>query len=233
MSPTRPPQPLRWAWLGQVPYGEALARQRARRRAIQGGRAPEAIWLLEHAPVVTTGRRPAPGTPGRAALAAHGVALHETERGGLATYHAPGQLVAYLLVDTERRRLGVRRLVSRMEDAVIGWLDAQGVAAGRRDQLPGVWVGSDKIAALGLHVRRGVTMHGLALNLRPELAGFELIVPCGVVDGGITSLARLRGRSPSPAAAAASLGAALVAAVEKDLPTVLPRESSEQALQTP
>jgi len=225
--------PLRWAWLGRVPYGEALARQRARRRAIQEGRASEAVWLLEHPPVVTTGRRPAPGTPGRAALAARGVALHATERGGLATYHAPGQLVAYLLVDTGRRSLGVRHLVSRMEDAVIAWLASHGTTAGRREGLPGVWVGPDKIAALGLHVHRGVTMHGLALNLCPDLAGFGLIVPCGVTDGGITSLAQQQGRSPTPAIAAPSLGAALVEAVEKPLPPKLHRESPKQAPGTP
>ncbi len=205
---------LRWHWLGLLPYGEALARQREHRRAIQAGTASEEIWLLEHPPTVTTGRRPAPGTPGRAFLAGHGVALYATERGGLATYHAPGQLVAYLLIDVARRGIGVRRLVECMEDAVIHWLDEQGVSAGRREGLPGVWVGSDKIAALGLHVQRGVTLHGLALNLRPDLTGFGLIVPCGVTDGGVTSLQRERGRAPSPAAAAPSLGDALIKAVQ-------------------
>lgn len=206
-------RPLRWQWLGLVPYGEALTRQRARRRSIQAGTASEVVWLLEHPPTVTTGRRPAPGTPGRAFLAARGVDLFATERGGLATYHAPGQLVAYLLIDVGRRGIGVRRLVERMEDSVIHWLEEHEVVAGRREGLPGVWVGNDKIAALGLHVQRGVTLHGLALNLRPDLAGFGLIVPCGVADGGVTSLLRVRGSAPSPAAAAPSLGDALVEAV--------------------
>ena len=96
---------LRWEWLGTVPYGEALIRQRARRHAVQAEQADEVIWLLEHPPVVTTGRRPAPGTPDAQTLAAHGVELHATERGGLATYHAPGQLVAYLILDIGREAL--------------------------------------------------------------------------------------------------------------------------------
>lgn len=206
--------PLRWAWLGRVPYGEALARQRARRRAIAQGHAPEALWLLEHPPVVTTGRRPAPGTPSRAALMAHGVALHATERGGLATYHAPGQLVAYVLVDLGSRGLAVRHLVARLEDAVIAWLASRGVSAGRRAAHPGVWVGPDKIAAIGLHVRRGVSLHGLALNLCPDLRGFGLIVPCGIQDGGVTSLAQQQGTAPLPADAAASFAAQLIASIE-------------------
>jgi lipoyl(octanoyl) transferase len=198
-----------------VPYAESLARQRARRRAIHDGRAPEALWLLEHPPVVTLGRRPAPGTPDAGWLAARGVERHQTERGGLATYHAPGQLVAYLLVDLERRGLGVRHLVARIEDAVIGWLAGRGLDAGRREGLPGVWVGRDKIAALGLHVQRGVSMHGLALNLDPDLAGFGLIVPCGVQDGGVTSVRQQQGSAPSPAAAAPSVGTALIEIIEK------------------
>ncbi len=207
---------LRWAWLGRVPYGEALRRQRARRAAIQAGHADETLWLLEHPATVTTGRRAAPGTASASTLAAAGVDFHQTERGGLATWHGPGQLVGYVLVDLERRGVGVRWLVARLEEAVIGWLAARGVAAGRREGLPGVWAGADKICALGLHVQRGVTMHGVALNLAPDLAGYGLIVPCGVTDGGVTSLARIAGSAPTPAEAAPSIAAALARALARD-----------------
>ena len=205
---------LRWEWLGTVPYGEALIRQRARRHAVQAEQADEVIWLLEHPPVVTTGRRPAPGTPDAQTLAAHGVELHATERGGLATYHAPGQLVAYLILDIGRRGIAVRDLVSGLEDALIAWLGERGIDAGRRTGLPGVWVGRDKIAALGLHIQHGVSMHGLALNLTPCLDGFSLIVPCGIQDGDVTSLLALSGAAPSPAEAAAGLAAALIHVIE-------------------
>lgn len=208
-------RPPTWSWLGRVPYGEALRRQRARRAAVLAGEAAEAVWLLEHPSTITTGRRAAPGTASPAELAAAGVDYHRTERGGLATWHGPGQLVAYLLVDIDRRGGGVRRLVGRLEDAVIGWLAARGIAAGRRGGLPGVWVRGDKICALGLHVHRGVTMHGIALNLDPDLSGYGLIVPCGVTDGGVTSVAEIIGAAPTPAEAAPSLAAALQGAVTR------------------
>ena len=200
-------------WLGRVPYRQALQAQRTRRAAIIAGEAAEAIWLLEHDPVVTHGRRAAPGTPSPQALAALGVDFLQTERGGLATWHGPGQLVAYLLIATQRRRIRVRELVCAAESGVIDWLAAQGVAAARRTGRPGVWVGRDKICAIGLHFSRGVSMHGVALNLCPDLSGFGLITPCGITDGGVTSLAKLIGTSPTPEQAAPSLGAALCAAL--------------------
>jgi len=209
---------LTWAWLGRVPYGEALARQRARRRAIQDGLAAEIIWLLEHPPVVTTGRRPAPGTPGTKELTAKGVELHATERGGLATYHAPGQLVAYLLVDIENRGIAVRTLVERIEDALIDWLASRSITAGRRPGHPGVWVGNDKVAALGLHIQRGVSMHGLALNLCVDLSGFALIIPCGIRDAGVTSLEALTGTTVRPDAVASELGGILVEVIGNGRP---------------
>lgn len=202
-----------WSWRGRVPYGEALVEQRAHRAAILAGEAEEVIWLLEHAPVVTVGRRPAPGTPTPEALAAMGVAHFAVERGGLATWHGPGQLVAYVLVDALTRRLGVKGLVCAVEQGVMDWLAAQGVQAARRPGYPGVWVGRQKICAVGMHFRRGVSMHGIALNLTTDLSGFSLITPCGITDGGVTALARLVGRSPTPEQAAPGLGAALSAAI--------------------
>jgi len=199
-------EPLGWSWRGRLPYPQALEQQRARRAAIQAGSAPEALWLLEHDPVITLGRRGAEGLAPPDQLAARGVDVVETERGGLATFHGPGQLVAYLLVDAHGRGWGVRRFVVAIEDALIAWLDTLGVSAGRRDGLPGVWVGTDKIAALGLHFSRGVSMHGLAVNLTTDLSWFDLFVPCGVTDGGVTSVAKLTGTSPDPKAASEALG---------------------------
>lgn len=199
-------------WLGALPYHEALRRQRARRDAVLAGEAPEALWLLEHdPPVVTVGRRPAPGNPSAEALAAHGIDFAQTERGGLATWHGPGQLVAYFIVDAVGRKIGVRHMVARVEEAVIDWLAGRGVEAGRRAGYPGVWVGTDKICALGFHFRRGVSMHGLALNLCPDLAaGFGRILPCGIEDAGVTSLERIIGERVLPERAWASLGAVLL-----------------------
>ena len=202
---------MRCEWLGRLAYADALEKQRARRDAVLAGEAPEVIWLLEHdPPVVTVGRRPAPGTPTASFLLSRGTDYARIERGGLATWHGPGQLVAYLIVDAGTRRLGVRRLVAAVESAVIVWLQGEGIVAGLRPGYPGVWVGEDKICALGFHFRRGVSMHGLALNLCPDLAsGFGLIVPCGVSDGGVTSLERLTGRRLMPADAWESLGVLL------------------------
>ena len=207
-----------WLWLGRRPYGEVLEQQRARRAAILAGEAEETIWLLEHDPVITVGRRPAPGTPSPEFLAAQGIAHFAVERGGLATWHGPGQLIAYILIDAASRRLGVKGLVCAVEQGVIDWLKALGVQAKRRAGYPGVWVMDrppQKICAVGMHFRRGVSMHGIALNLTCNLDGFSLITPCGITDGGVTTLARLRTHPLTPAQAAAGVGAALSAAIER------------------
>lgn len=209
--------PPAWRWLGRVPYAETLQAQRAHREALARGDAAEELWLLEHEPVVTTGRREVLDLD-RDALAARGIPVVPTERGGLATWHGPGQLVAYLLLDAGSRGWGARALVATIEDTVITWLAEQGLAerglsAGRRAGLPGVWVGRDKLCAVGLHLSRGLTLHGLALNLDPDLSAYGLFTPCGITDGGVGSLARLLGRAPSPALAAAELGPRLAHAL--------------------
>lgn len=204
-----------WRWLGRLPYAVALEAQRQRRREILAGRAGEEIWLLEHDPVVTIGKRE-PADLDRQALGRAGLAVVATERGGLATWHGPGQLVAYTLVRVQGRGFGPRSFVCAVENAVIAWLAQRGIAAGRRPGLPGIWVGTDKICAVGLHMEGGVALHGLALNLDPDLAAFGLFTPCGVRDGGVTSLARLTGAAPSCEEAASSLGPALSAALRAD-----------------
>jgi lipoyl(octanoyl) transferase len=196
-------------WLGRVSYLEALGRQRERREAVLRGEAPEAVWLLEHDAVVTTGRREvADLDPAR--IAAPIVA---TERGGLATYHGPGQLVGYLIVDVGRRGGGVRVTVRAVEEGLIAWLAGRGTTAGRREGYPGVWVGDAKIAAVGMHFRRGVSMHGFALNLTVDLAGFRGFTPCGITDGGVTSLEVVAGSSPDPELAAEDVGRTVIDAM--------------------
>ena len=195
-------QPVPVRWLGTVPYPDAWSAQRAHREQVISGDASGELWMLEHPPTITTGRRAA-GVNIEAVQRA-GFALFATERGGLATCHEPGQLVGYLIADV--RKAGIRCAVSAIEAGIVAWLARLGVDASRREGLIGVWVGGAKIAALGLHVRRGVTMHGFALNLTNTLAGFDLIVPCGIVGGQVTSLARLLPAAPSVTSAWQALG---------------------------
>lgn len=163
-------------WVGLVPYGEMLERQRLRREAVLEGAATEVLWMLEHPPVVTLGRRG--GDVGEAQ--AHGVEVVQTERGGLATWHGPGQLVGYPIIHAARRGWSVKGVVEGIERGLVDWLATRGVEAHRREGCPGVWVTEDKIASLGLHFRRGVSMHGFSLNLSLGDGAFAGINPCGL-----------------------------------------------------
>lgn len=140
------------------------------------------IWLLEHPPVYTQGQA---GKPEHL-IAATAIPVVPIDRGGQITYHGPGQIVAYVLADLRRRGYGIRELVTRMEQAVIDLLAAQGVAAARQPGAPGVYVGGAKIAALGLRVKHGCTYHGLALNVDMDLAPFAAINPCGYAGMPVT-----------------------------------------------
>jgi len=204
---------LRPQWLGRLPYRWAWRLQHLRREAVIAGHAPEALWLLEHPSVITTGRRAVADLPDAASLKARGIGLEHTERGGLATWHGPGQLVGYLIIDAARRGIGVRRTVRAVEQGILDWLASQDIDAHRRDGYPGVWVGRDKVCAIGMHFRRGVSMHGFALNLDPDLSAYDLFVPCGIRDGGVTSMARLQGSAPAPVAASEGVGVAVASAV--------------------
>lgn len=148
---------------------------------------PDEIWLLEHPPVYTQGQA------GKAEhlIAATEIAVIPIDRGGQITYHGPGQVVVYVLVDLRRRGYGIRELVSRMEQAVIDLLAAQGVTAERRSGAPGVYVNGAKIAALGLRVKHGCTYHGLALNVDMDLSPFAAINPCGYPGLAVTDCRRL------------------------------------------
>ena len=148
---------------------------------------PDELWLLEHPPVYTLGQA------GKVEhlIAATDIPVVPIDRGGQITYHGPGQVVAYVLVDLRRRGFGIRELVGRMEQAVIDLLATQGVAAERLAGAPGVYVGGSKIAALGLRVRHGCTYHGLALNVDMDLAPFAAINPCGYPGMAVTQCRNL------------------------------------------
>jgi lipoyl(octanoyl) transferase len=178
------------------PYEAAVAAMEARAAAIAEGSAPELVWLLEHPPLYTS------GTSAKAdALIEARFPVHQTGRGGQMTYHGPGQRVAYVMLDLRRRGPDVRRFVATLEEWIIRTLSAFNVRGERREDRVGVWVRrpekgegrEDKIAAIGIRIRHWVTLHGIAINVEPDLSHFSGIVPCGVSEPryGVTSLADL------------------------------------------
>lgn len=178
---------------GVVAYGDALRWQRAAAEALAAGRGPEALALLEHPPVFTLGARGRRDSLLAApeALARGGAELVATDRGGDVTFHGPGQLVAYPILDLRRRGIGAAAYVRRLEAVAIATLGAFGIEAARAEGRPGAWVGDAKIAAVGVRVSRGVSRHGLALNVSTDLAWFGRIVPCGIAGAGVASMAGL------------------------------------------
>jgi lipoyl(octanoyl) transferase len=182
--------------MGLTPYPEAYDAMRAF-TARRTGETPDELWLLEHPPVYTQGQA---GKPEHL-LRDNGIPVVRVDRGGQVTYHGPGQVVAYVLLDLRRRDLAVKQLVWRLEQAVIDLLAAHGVAGARRAGAPGVYVAGAKVAALGLRVRGGCTYHGLALNVNMDLAPFCDINPCGYAGLAVTQLGDLGVRLSTPDAA--------------------------------
>jgi lipoyl(octanoyl) transferase len=186
-------------WLGRIGYDEALRLQEEAALAAAAGQG-ETLFLLEHEPVFTLGRNASVSDILLAPehCAALGIAVRETNRGGRVTYHGPGQLVGYPILSLDPDRRDVKRYVTDLEDVLIRTLADFGICAGRsslKERRTSVWVGNDKIAAIGVHVSRWVTTHGFALNVTEEpLANFRGIVPCGITDGGVTSVERVLGR---------------------------------------
>jgi lipoyl(octanoyl) transferase len=185
--------PIEWRTAAAlVPYEEAVAAMEARVAAIREGAAPELVWLLEHPPLYTAGTSARP----QDLLDPDLLPVHKSGRGGQYTYHGPGQRVAYVMLDLQRRGRDVRCFVHQLEGWVIGALARFGVAGERRDGRVGIWIadragGEAKIAAVGVRVRRWVTYHGVAINLDPNLKHYRGIVPCGIAEHGVTSLAAL------------------------------------------
>jgi lipoyl(octanoyl) transferase len=184
--------------LGLIPYADALALQRTLVEERKADRIDDLLLLVEHPDVLTLGVR---GDRGRShvlatagALAARHIDIFETDRGGDITYHGPGQVVGYPILDLNPDRRDVHRYVRDLEEVLIRVAADYGVEAGRVAGLTGVWVGREKLAAIGVRIARWITSHGFALNVTTDLSGFDLIVPCGLADRSVTSLERLLGR---------------------------------------
>ena len=194
--------PVEWVIApGLTPYLEAVAAMEARADAIAAGQAPERIWLVEHPPLYSAGTSAQDGD-----LRSPRFPVHKTGRGGQYTYHGPGQRVVYVMLDLKRRNPDLRAFVAALEDWLIATLAAFNIKGERRDERVGVWVArpdkprgldgsmaEDKVAAIGIRVRRWVSFHGLSLNVEPDLSHFSGIVPCGVAEAhfGVTSLVDL------------------------------------------
>ena len=186
---------LEWQCLvGLQPYQTVLEKMKETVVAIREDGASEAVWLLEHSPIYTGGT----SAKDEDLFAPLSVPSLKVGRGGQWTWHGPGQRVAYVMLDLSRRGQDVRALVHGLEGWIIASLEQFGISGLRRDGVPGVWVhtgtgtsGLDKIAAIGIRLSRWVSWHGIAINLNPNLAAYDAIVPCGVRDGGVTSFAKL------------------------------------------
>ena len=173
---------------GLVPYEQALSEMEARAALVREGSAPELVWLLEHPPLFTAGTSADPAE----LFNPLGFPVYAAGRGGRYTYHGPGQRIVYVVIDLDKRGRDIRRFVHSLEGWMIDALAELGVTAHRASGRIGIWVGSGpeeaKIGALGVRVKRWVTLHGFALNIAPDLSHFSGIVPCGIADYGVTSL---------------------------------------------
>jgi lipoyl(octanoyl) transferase len=220
--------------LGRRPYGEVLELQRRLCRARQTGELAEDLLLLvEHDPVVTLGR----GTKETSlplppdALRQRGVEVFEVERGGDVTFHGPGQLVGYPILDLTHHRRDLHWYLRSVEAALIDALGALGIGAERNPGLTGVWTGGRKIASIGIHVKQWVTFHGFALNVATDLSYFDFIVPCGIPDVVMTSVVRELG-ARAPADPAAATRASVIAAFGRRFERQ-PREAEPQEWDVP
>lgn len=189
---------LRVHRLGRIGYAEALALQEALLEARCAQAIPDTLLLLEHDPVITLGRgaKQENVLASRELLAQQGVALFETGRGGDVTYHGPGQLVGYPIIDLNPDRRDVRKYVAGLEEVMIRIAAEYGLEGSRIAGLNGAWIGDRKLGAVGVRIRRWVTMHGFAINVSTSLSAFDLIVPCGIQGKGVTSLAQELGHAP-------------------------------------
>ncbi|MBN1966460.1 MAG: lipoyl(octanoyl) transferase LipB [Anaerolineae bacterium] len=192
-----PLAPLAVDWRGRERYALTWAHQLELHAKRRDGAIPDTLVLVEHEPVITLGRQ---GELANLLLSEErltqlGIDFHRVERGGDITYHGPGQLVGYPIWNLRERGISVRDLMRGLEEALIRVLARYGIQAGRIEGLTGVWVDGEKAAALGVAVKSGISYHGFAFNVEPNLEHFKLIVPCGITDKPVTSMARLLGRS--------------------------------------
>jgi lipoyl(octanoyl) transferase len=184
-------------FLGRVKYADGLAMQERAVEGLRQGTAAEQLFLLEHNHVFTLGRaaKTANILASQEQLEAQGIEIHETGRGGDVTYHGHGQLVGYPIINLKPDRCDVHVYVRDLEEVLIRTLADYGLAGTRIAGLTGVWVGNEKVAAIGVRIARWITSHGFALNVSTDLDYFRMIVPCGITDRGVTSLVKISGRS--------------------------------------
>jgi len=184
-------------WLGRVNYDEGLRLQQSAVEGVRNHESAEQLLLLEHPHVFTLGRGADTTNilANEEQLQTNSVEVHETGRGGDVTYHGPGQLVGYPIINLKPDRCDVHRYVRDLEEMLIRTIAEFGVKGARIEGLTGVWVGNEKIAAIGVRIARWITSHGFALNVNTDLEYFKMIVPCGIADKGVTSLSHLIGRN--------------------------------------
>lgn len=180
---------------GLCEYQEAFRLQKQVLGRRIAGKIPDTLIILQHPPVITIGRRGSRNNvlAGQGALGREGIAVYSTDRGGDVTYHGPGQIVAYPVLDLKQHGGDVHRAIGMYEEVIIRLLSCYGLEAGRDTHHPGVWVGGDKICALGIGISNWVTYHGFALNVNTNLEHFGFILPCGIAGRGVTSMARILG----------------------------------------
>jgi lipoyl(octanoyl) transferase len=223
----RPPLLVRW--LGRVGYAAGVALQAELVAAVRDGSCPDTLLLLEHEPVVTIGRggSPAHVLLDAAEFAARGIELHEAGRGGDVTYHGPGQLVGYPVIALRAEERDAHRYLRDLEEVLIRAVAGFGLQGKRVSGLTGVWLGDEKLAAIGVRLSTGwITGHGFALNVEARLSGFETIVPCGIHGRGVTSLGHRLGTAPALADVAARVARCFAEVFDRE-PT-LPAEPAER-----
>ncbi|HUR91618.1 MAG TPA: lipoyl(octanoyl) transferase LipB [Gemmatimonadaceae bacterium] len=220
--------PKLWvADLGTMPYAEALELQRSvAAKRITGEIFEDVLLLVQHPPVVTLGRssKDANLVASPELLKLRGVELFEVERGGDVTFHGPGQLVGYPIIDLKRHKQDLHWYLRTIEQALIDTLEALGIAAGRNTGYTGVWTGGKKIASIGVHARDWVTWHGFALNVTTDLSYFDLIVPCGIQDVTMTSISRELPGAPATVERVAKTASNALARLFGLAPVPVPRD---------
>ena len=177
----------RWRFAGRVAYGEALALQKETVRRRVAKEIPDTLILIEHPPVITMGKM---SKKEHLLGIRPDVEVVETPRGGDVTYHGPGQIVGYPIIDLTVSKVDLKKYLGKLEEVMIRAVATYGITAGREEGMTGAWVGDRKIGAIGVRVERWVTSHGFALNANNDLGGFDLIIPCGLKGKGVTSIAR-------------------------------------------
>ncbi|MBU0945491.1 MAG: lipoyl(octanoyl) transferase LipB [Proteobacteria bacterium] len=185
-----------WLDFSRRDYAEMCRLQEVLRHKRQQGAIPDVVILLEHSPCITIGSSGGYHNllADKATLEKNGITVHDTSRGGNITYHGPGQLVCYPILSLEGEQRDLHAYARKMEEVMIRTLQAFGIVAGRKSKFPGVWVEDSKIGAMGIAVRKWITMHGISLNVCPDLQHFSFIVPCGITSHGVTSMAEVLGQ---------------------------------------